>query len=411
MSLARTLLTIVSLAAASSRAAGADWPQFLGPERNGHSVETGLKHTWNQDGPPVLWRKDIGAGFAGPVVAGGKLVLFHRLGDQEQVELLNGATGKEIWRHAYATDYRDDFGFDEGPRSTPTIAADRVVTLGAAGMMHVLRLSDGGVVWKKPLNDEYKVAKGFFGVATSPLVTDGMVIVNVGGRGAGIIALALDDGRELWRATTDEASYSSPVLAAWDGKKRVIFLTRNGIAILEPATGKVLFQKRWRARINASVNASTPVVAEKALFFTSSYGTGAIALDAAADRFEPLWQGDESLSCHYATPLAWKGLLFGFDGRQEQGARLRAVELATGKVKWTRERFGCGSMILADDHLYILTENGALVCAEANPGAYRETARAQVLIGPCRAQPALSDGRLYARDGKRLIAWNLKTEN
>jgi outer membrane protein assembly factor BamB len=392
------------------QAVAADWPQFLGPQRDGHSSETGLLGTWPNQGPPVVWEKSIGAGFAGPAVADGKLILFHRLGNEEVVEAFNAATGKEIWKQGYPTNYRDDFGFDEGPRATPTIAGRIVYSLGASGDLLALDLADGKVRWKRSLNQEYRVPKGFFGVATSPLVDGNLVLINVGGPGAGIVALSTSDGREVWRATQDEASYSSPVLASIGGKKLAAFFTRLGIVLLEPATGKVVFNKRWRARINASVNAATPVVMGDRLFFTSSYNVGGIALRASGDSFETLWQGDDSLSSHYGTPIASDGFLYGFDGRQEGGARLRCVELDTGKVRWTAEGFGCGAMILAEGRLYILTEKGELVCVEAKPVGFREQARASLLDGLCRAQIALADGLLYGRDTKKLVCWNLKAK-
>ena len=239
-------------------------------------------------------------------------------------------------------------------------------------MLQALTLADGKVRWRRDINQEYKVAKGYFGVATSPLVEGNLVLINVGGPGAGIVALAAQDGKEIWRATNDEASYSSPVIAEIAGKRLAVFFTRLGIEILDPASGKVLFSKRWRARIQASVNAASPVAARDRLFFSSSYGVGAIALQVKGDDFQPLWQNDESLTCHYGTPIELDGFLFGFDGRQEQGVNLRCIELDTGKVRWTEERFGCGAMILAEGRLYILSERGDLFCIEAKPIGYRE---------------------------------------
>src|SRR5262249_15691219 len=152
------------------RARAGDWPQFLGPERNGVSAETGLLASWPKEGPPRVWEKEVGAGFSGPVVvAGARLVLFHRLDGNEIVSCLDRASGWERWKFSYPTQYVDDFGFDEGPRSTPVIAGDRVFTLGAEGRLHCLELASGKKVWERSLNTEYGVRKGFFGVATSPL--------------------------------------------------------------------------------------------------------------------------------------------------------------------------------------------------------------------------------------------------
>src|SRR5215469_11949784 len=158
----------LALAVALLLAAGADWPQFLGPTRNGSSPETGLLKTWPAKGPPVVWERAVGEGYSGPVVAGGRLVLFHRVGDEEVVECLDAATGKPHWKAATPTAYADSFGKGNGPRSTPLIAGGNVYTLGADGLLQCLSLADGKKLWRRELHKDYEVRKGFFGVATSP---------------------------------------------------------------------------------------------------------------------------------------------------------------------------------------------------------------------------------------------------
>src|SRR5207237_5670111 len=138
------------------------------------------------------------------------------------------------------------------------------------------------------------------------------------------------------------------------------------------------------------------------------YRTGAILLRVGADRVEEVWHSDEVMSNHYSTCIHYQDYLYGFDGRQEEGAKLRCVELSTGKVRWTNDHPGCGSMILADGKLIILNEHGQLLLVEASPNSYKEIARAQVLGAPCRSPIALANGRLYARDSKKLAWWNLK---
>jgi outer membrane protein assembly factor BamB len=386
----------------------ADWPQWLGPERNGVSTETGLLQSWPKEGPPIVWQREVGEGFSGPVVAGDQLILFHRVGAREVVEGLNAADGKERWKFSYPTGYRDDFGKGNGPRSTPLVAGGRVYTLGAEGRMHCLELETGKMVWERSLNEDYHVRKGFFGVATSPLLESDLVLVNAGGKGAGIVALDKDTGREVWKATDDEASYSSPVAATVDGTRSVFFFTRDGLVALDPLTGAVRFRKHWRSRLNASVNAATPLVCDGHVFLTASYGTGAILLRVRKDSVDEVWHSDDVLSAHYGTPVPQGDVLYGFDGRQEEGPRLRCADWKTGKVRWTREDFGCGSIVLADGNLIVLTEAGDLVLVEATPSAYHEKARAAVLSGPCRAQLALADGRLYGRGDRKLVCWNLK---
>ncbi len=401
---ARLLVLVVLL----PLGAAADWPQFLGPTRNSTSSETGMLQTWDAKGPPVLWQKDVGEGYSAPVIAGQHLILFHRAGDEEVVECLDAANGKELWKHRQATNYRDPLGKGDGPRSTPLIADGRVYTLSPGGRLLCLKLADGEKVWQRELLTDYTVPRSYFGVGTSSILEGGRLLVNVGGRDAGIVAFDKDNGKEVWKATEDGASYSSPVAADIDGVRHVVFLTRQGIVSLDPANGKVRFQKRWRSRMDASVNAATPVVVGDQLFFTACYETGAILVKAKKDGLETLWSNDRSLSCHFGTPVYHDGFLYGFDGRQESGTEMRCVELKTGKVRWSKEGFGCGSMILAEGNLIVLSEGGELVLVECKADKYREKARAAVLGGPCRAQPALANGRLYARDNKKLVCWKLK---
>jgi outer membrane protein assembly factor BamB len=386
-----------------------DWPQFLGPRRDGTSTETGLLQAWPKDGPPVLWQKEVGEGFSGPVVAGDRLILFHRVENNEVVECLDAATGKPRWKFAYPTAYEDALGKGDGPRSTPVIAGQRVYTLGAEGALHCLDLESGKKLWARSTVKEYQVPPSYFGVGTTPLVEGGLVLVNVGGRNAGIVAFGAQTGKEVWKATADGASYASPVAATIDGVRHAIFFTRQGVVLLDPSDGAVRYQKRWRSRSDASVNAATPLVVGDLVFFSASYQTGALLLRLSKKGVGEVWSNDESMSNHYNTCVHHQGYLYGCDGRQETGARLRCVELKTGKVMWTKERFGCASLLLADGNLIALTERGELVLIEATPKDYREKARASVLNRPpCRAEIALANGRLYARDGERLVCWNLR---
>ena len=162
-----------------------DWPQFLGPQRNGVYTGPRLAASWPAGGPKRVWRKPVGQGFAGPVVAGDRLILFHRVGNEEVVEALDARSGNPLWRFAYPTTYRDDFGFDEGPRAVPVVAQNRVYTFGAEGQLHALDLADGKRVWSVDTARRFGVPKGFFGAAGSPLVEDGRVIANIGGRDNG----------------------------------------------------------------------------------------------------------------------------------------------------------------------------------------------------------------------------------
>jgi outer membrane protein assembly factor BamB len=395
---------MVSLLALLALAAGSDWPQFLGPERNAtYPAAISLAK------PRLVWKIDVGQGFSSPVVSEGKLILFHRVNNEETVECLDARTAKRLWVYRYATAYRDDFGFDEGPRGTPAIEGGRVYTFGAEGVLHALDFKTGERLWRVDTHTKFGVRKGFFGAAASPLVEGNAVYVNAGGpSGAGVAAFDKKTGTVLWAATSDDAGYSSPVAASIDGVRSVLCLTRAGLVALDPASGKVRFQFPWRSRTNASVNAALPVVAGKLVFVSASYNTGAAVLSVTGDRVEKLWTADDVLSNHYATSVYKDGYLYGYDGRQEMGQRLRCIEMKTGKVQWTAEGFGAGTVTLANDRLLFLRENGEAVLAAATPKKFDALEKKKLLPGVVRAYPAIADGCLYLRNEKTLAAYTLE---
>ena len=395
-------------AAAPAMAQGEDWPQWLGPGRDGHYRGPALAADWPDGGPPELWRRPVGEGFAGPAVAGGRLLLFHRLEGREVLEALDAASGDPLWRHDAPTAYRDDFGFDEGPRAVPVAADGRVFTFGAQGRLSAVDLETGALLWAVDTAERFGVRKGFFGAAGSPVVEDGRVIANVGGANAGVVAFDAASGDVLWTATSHEASYSSGVAADIGGERLAVFLTREGLLGLDPATGGVRFEQRWRSRLGASVNAATPLVIGDLIFASASYGTGAAAFRVGGPQIDALWSSDDALSNHYATSVHHDGLLYGFHGRQEYGPSFRAVELTSGTVQWSEDGFQAGSVMLADDRLVIVRETGELLIAAAAPDAFTPLARAQILPPVVRAYPALAGGRLYVRNADTLVCIDLR---
>ena len=402
-------LSAKPLAVGPAAAGESDWPQFLGPQRNGVYGGPAISGSWPASGPPVLWRKPVGEGFSGTVAQGGRLILFHRLEGRERVECLQAESGRPLWQFDYPTHYRDDFGFDGGPRSTPSIWDGKVYTFGAQGVLHCLELESGRKIWSLKTHEKFGVRKGFFGAACSPLVEDGRVYLNVGGGDqAGLVAFDARTGRVLWAATDDEASYSSPAMATLGGRRQVLFLTRAGLVSVEPKTGEVLFRFGWRARSRASVNAATPLAAGPSIFLSASYGTGAVQLRVKGSELETVWSSDESLSNHYSTSVIRGDYLFGFHGRQEYGQSLRCVALATGRVLWSRDGVEAGTVSLAGDRLVVLKEDGELLLVAASPRAFRLIAKARILAPTVRAYPALAGGRLFARNQKELVAVDLQ---
>jgi outer membrane protein assembly factor BamB len=394
------LLTVPLLAA--------DWPQFLGPDRNGIYTGPELNEKWPSSGPRVVWRKQIGEGLAGPVVAQDRLILFHRVDDREVVESFDARTGTAQWRHAYPTTYRDDFGFDEGPRAVPVVAAGLVYTFGAEGQLHALDIATGKPLWNVDVMRQFSVPKGFFGAAGSPLIEGGRVIANVGGKNAGIVAFDAKTGKVQWTATSHAASYSSGIAATIQGKRYGVFLTREGLVGLDPATGEIRFQRPWRARQAASVNAATPIVVGNAIFVSAEYGPGAGVLQFDGTKLVDVWLSNDVLSNHYATSVYHERRLFGFHGRQEFGPVFRAVDMESGKVLWSTSRFGAGTVTLAGSRLLIVRETGELMLAAASPKAFEPIATAQVLPPTVRAYPAIADGLVYIRNDDTLVCLDLR---
>jgi outer membrane protein assembly factor BamB len=389
----------------------ADWPQFLGPDRNGAATDLTIAEKFPGGEPEILWKHAVGAGFAGPAVANGAVIVFHRKGDQAVAESLDAADGTPRWKFEYPTDYVDDFGFDNGPRATPLVAGDRIFLFGAEGMVHCLDAKTGKANWAKDLRKELGADKGFFGRASSPLLADNILVMQIGGEGAGIIGLDAKSGAIKWKATDHEAGYASPVAATIKGRKYSLHFTREGFVCLDPANGKVLIERKHRAKMHASVNAATPIfIAPDKVFITACYDVGATLwqLDPAAGTIVEIWAAGKKLDCHYATPVRHRGRLIGFHGRQETGTTLRCIEAATGEIKWTSEKIPAGSVTLAGDSLIVLTERGELILAKAGGESFSPTARGQILANGTRSFPALSGGRLFSRDKRQLVCVNLE---
>ncbi len=387
-----------------------DWPQFLGPRRDGSYTGKALP-LWPDNGPKEIWQKSIGAGFAGPAVADGKLILFHRINNQETIECLEASTGKPLWRAAYPADYVDDFRFDNGPRAVPSIAKGKVFTHGAHGKIHAWDLKTGKKIWALDARTRFKANKGFFGFACSPLIVKDTLLLNIGGsNGAGIIGLDASNGNLRWQATDESASYASPVLTYINNQTYALFFTRKGLVSLNPTNGKIHFSQHWRPSMNASVNACTPIAVGNLVFISTSYGKGATVLSIDETKTKTLWSGDNSMSCHYSSCVTLDGYLYGFHGRQEAGASLRCVELKTGRVLWNQPGLRSGTLTLANKEILVLTERGELVRISASPKNFNVLQRSKVTREEVRAFPALAHGRFYFRGEKKLICIDLNAK-
>jgi outer membrane protein assembly factor BamB len=321
-----------------------DWSSFLGPTHNAVSSETMLTRVLP---PPLVWEFPKGTGYASPAIAAGRLLFIHRMGDEEVVECMHPETGASQWRFRYGTAFEDRYGYNNGPRASPVIAGSRGFTLGAEGKLHCLDLESGAIVWRRDLRREYRVRQDFFGTASTPLIWDQLLIVNVGAPG-GPTVLALDaaTGKEAWRAGTAWGpSYASPVPALVHGQPRVFVFAggesrppTGGLMSIDPSTGRVDFSFPWRSRAYESVNASCPVVFDNKVFISASYRAGGALLEIRPDfTHRVLWTTQE-FGLHFNTPIQRDGFLYGFDGRNELDASLACVDAATGAVVWREAR-------------------------------------------------------------------------
>ncbi len=400
-------MSLVAAFPVHGRLAAEDWPQFLGPHRNG-STTNAIDIKSLSDGPQKAWSRKVGHGFGGPVIADGHLILHHREGDNEVVESWDLVNGTPQWRHAYPTHYEDDFGFDDGPRASPAVSDGQVLTFGAEGRLTSLRLEDGKENWHVDTLSRFKSDKGFFGLASSPLVVRDLVLVNIGGPGAGVGAFKLSTGDVAWKLTDDEAGYASPVMSGSGSDALALFFTRAGLVAVQPGTGTLVLTHPWRSRQRASVNAASPLVSGTQIFLTASYGTGAVLLSRTGNQMSEVWSGDSALSAHYATPVLVDGHLYGFHGRTESKPAFRCVEWATGRVAWSVDGFGAGTVVSTGKLLVTLLESGELAVLEASQKAPHELARTQVLGTGTRSPFALADGYLAARDPRQLVVLKVR---
>jgi outer membrane protein assembly factor BamB len=396
------LLAVIGCCLAVNVAVAGDWPQILGPHRNGQADGEHLA-AWPATGPRTVWEKPMGSGFAGPAVAGGRLVIFHRLAGDLVTEALDAVTGKQQWKIAFPTRYTSTISSDDGPRCVPLIHERRVYLLGPGGEMACVDFASGKQIWSRQVCQEFKSPSSYFGAGSSPIVEGDKLLLNVGGAGgAGIVALALDDGHTIWTATDEGASYSSPVAATIDGVRQVVFVTRLNVVSLDPQSGAVRFRFPFGAR-GPTVNAANPLVLGDHLFVSASYGVGAQWAKITPRGATKEWGNDDVMSSQYSTCVEKDGLLYGIDGRQDVGgARLRCFNPATGKILWTEENFGTGNLILADGKLLIMKTDGELLLVNAAPRKYSVLASARVFDNTSQALAALSDGRLFVRDTKTL---------
>ncbi len=401
-----TGVVVLALSTVVSNRAADDWPQWRGLKRDGHSPERGLLKTWPAGGPPLAWQaKGAGEGYSSFATANGRLFTLGARGDREFVIAFDMATGKEVWATPHGRRFGNDRG--DGPRGTPTIDGNRIYAFGASGDLTVLDPASGKVFWTVNVLQKFGGSNITWGLSESPLVLEDRVLVNAGGPNASIVALNKKDGSVLWKSQSDQAGYSSAVLQEAGGIRQAIFFTGQRALGVDVASGRLLWSYSQVA--NGTANIATPIVRGNRVFLSSDYGTGAALLelipgDGGSMRAREVYFTREMRN-HHASSVLVGDYLYGFSG-----AILTAMRFDSGQVAWRDRSVGKGSLVFADDRLYLFSENGVVGLAEPNPEAYREHGRFQIRAGrlPTWAHPVVSGGKLFLRDQDAIYAYDVR---
>ncbi len=417
---------------------GVDWPGFLGPAGDSSSPEKGLIAPWPEGGLKILWKISLKEGYAAPTIYRGRLFVLEREGDTARLRCLHENTRELLWKFEYSTEYADRYGYSGGPRCCAVCDGNRVYLHGVEGVLHCLRVSDGKMLWRVDERKEFGIVQNFFGVGSSPVISDDLLIVHVGGspqstgrvpfsklegNGTAVVAFDKYTGEIRYKLGDELASYSSPVLTTIQDRSWCFLLARGGLVGFDPTTGKQDFYFPWRASKLESVNAANPVVVGNRVLISETYGPGSACLLIEDGKPSVVWQDElrnrnQSLQAHWCTPIHHQGYVYGCSGRHTNNADLRCLDLQTGEVQWTQTETTRCSLLKVDGHLISLGEYGELRLLKLNPKKYEEVSRvwfrdpdrpqvpglgeAPLVAYPAWAAPVLSHGRLYVR-GKGIL--------
>ena len=397
----------------------ADWPQWRGPNRDGHAAGSLLISGLPKELKPV-WKLPIGPGFSAPIVSGGKVIYLDDQEGQEVAHCLLAATGKEIWHTPYATAEGDEWG--SGPRTTPFVEGSRVYFQSMNGEFRCLNVADGKVLWGFAFKN-YGIGfstKSADGTAArrgnngSGIVEGDYVYVPVGAKGASVVCFDKLKGQEIWKAGDDEAAYSSFMVATLAGTKQLVAFTAEALMGLDLKTGATL----WRVPVKtgAKRHAASPVIDGDTVTVNSqTIGLVRTKISRSGSEFtaSQAW-ANKPLTINLATPVLVDGHLYSYGPIRTKD--YVCVNAGTGTLKWTQSGFGIGkdqtdyaSTIAVGKNLLVLTYDGQLILIAANPEKYTELGRVQV-CGKTWSHPALADGKLYVRDGRDLQCLDLNAK-
>ena len=436
-----TLLILFFRLVIPSMVYSSDWNDFLGPKRNGKSQEKIKITSWKKTGPPILWIKEVATSYGAPTISNDRVYIFARYGGTARLTCLNSNTGGDIWHYEYLTDYEDMYGYNNGPRCCPIVDEDRVYIFGAEGMLHCVNIESGKRMWQVDTVKKFNVVQNFFGVASAPAVEGELLIVQIGGsppgtpkniwasggkpkpNGNGIVAFNKYTGKVVYQIADELASYASPVFATINDRRWGFAFLRGGLVGFEPASGKIDFHYPWRSPKIESVNASCPVVARDLVFISESYGIGSSVLKVRPGGYEVVWKDrtnvrNKAMELHWNTAIHHEGYLYGSSGRHSGGAELRCVEIQTGKVMWQQRMNERASLLWVNDFFIYLGEYGRLILLKCTPEQLDLVSQAnptdkngkRLITYPAWAAPVLADGRLYVRGDKRLVCFDLVSD-
>ncbi len=413
-----------------------DWPQWLGPRRDGVWRETGILEKFPQGGPRVLWRAPLGGGYAGPAVADGKVYVADLQGKKERVLCLSEKDGSVLWTHSYDCTY--SIAYPAGPRTTPIVTKDRVYTLGAMGDLLCLENATGKVVWSKSFMKDYGQSPPMWGWSSHPLLDGDRLIALVGGKGTTVVAFHRETGKELWRSLDSGgqhgAGYCPPVIFEGGGKRQLIAWHPEAVSSLDPETGKEYWSQPFSLKSGLSI--PTPRLAGDRLFLTAFYN-GPLMLKLAADRPAASvdWKGKsqseqrtDGLHSIICTPFIKEGHIYGVCSY----GQLRCLKADTGERVWETFKATTGDgparwanafLIPQGDRFFLWNEKGDLIIANLTPKGYEEIDRARLLDATGRAgmrgrpydsvlwsHPAFANRCMLARNDKEIIRVSLAAE-
>ena len=335
----------------------------------------------------------MGIGFSSVAVSQGRLFSSGNTNGTDTVYCFDAATGRCLWRHSYPCPLDAQY-YEGGPGATPTVAGDRVFTLGKHGQLFCLEAASGRVLWQKDLMAELGVTKPRWGFAGSPLVEGALVVLNVGGAG---MALAQTDGRVVWTSNREAAGYATPVPYTFHGERQVALFSAKALIGVRLRDGREVWRFPWATKWD--LNIADPIIQGDEIFI-STFDRGAALLQLQPGAPRVVWE-TRALANHFSGSVLLGGYLYGLHGNTDEPERdLRCLEWRTGAVKWRHAGLGLGALMAADGKLLLLTEKGELDVITATPAGFRPVAQAQVLGGKCWTTPVLANGRVYCRNAQ-----------